>query len=265
MAFPIRKLLVPALLFGALVLPARGSAWAPSPADLSRALALAQKGAQEAETQLKAYFPARSFEPGLRPFKFWGADLTERFEPPAGSLLEDAANPSFAVEADGDPSNTDPTPKTLRIGGERRGVSGIDPAGTYASGGDHYALRVSDLSGRLFVNDGIDGGPTGSVSQNLKRILNVLGDVVGQAQLGDRILASRPAGGYAGLDALVPVLGQASFAKVRGFLTAHAWVDRNVANPVPLSAAALSKYPVAYDRGTPPLYRFGSSLASAGL
>src|SRR5262245_55704270 len=144
MFFRIRRLIVPALLLGAMVLPARGSAWAPSPADLSRALALAQKGVQDAEATLKATFPARSFEPGLRAFKFWGADLTEHVEPPAGSLLEDAANPSFAVEADGDPSNGDPTPKTLRIGGERRGVSGVDATGTYAAGGDHYALRVSD-------------------------------------------------------------------------------------------------------------------------
>src|SRR6185369_9494529 len=63
--------------------------------------------------------------------------------------------------------------------------------------------------------------------QNLRRILNVLGDIVGEATLGDRIVQNRPVGGYAALSDLIPALGsEASYLKVRDFLTVYAWVDR---------------------------------------
>lgn len=253
-----------ALLAGAVLLPRPGNAFTPAPADLSRAVAVAQSGIANAETKLKAYFPFRAFDSltAPQPYKFWGADRSETAEPPAGALLENAISPSFAVEVDGDPANADPAARLLTIGGQSRGYSGIDGPGTYAANGDQYALRVSDLSGRIFVNDGLEGGASGSVSQNLKRILNVLGQVVSEPGLGDRILAGRPAGGYATLSDLVPALGsEASYLKVRDFLTAHAWVDRNVANPVPLSPASQSRYPVNYYRGAGAgVYRFGSSM-----
>lgn len=259
------RILAWAVLGGLAVLPARASAPAPTPADLNRASAVADAGLLDAEARLKAYFPFRAFEAAPRAYRFWGADPTELVDPPADAALEDAVNPSFAVEADGNPADATPAPRTLAIGGASRGLSGTAGTGTYAANGDHYALRVSDLSGRIHINDGIEGGPSGSVSQNLRRILNVLGEIVNEPNLGNRILAGRPAGGYARMSDLVtPLGGEASYRRVRGFLTAHAWVDRNVANPVPLSALAASRYPVTYNRGTPPVYRHGSSVDATG-
>lgn len=258
----------PLLLLAALcVLPAGAPAAAPSPSDIADATTAAQDGLAAAETLLQAYFPAHTFDPvgQPRPWRFWGGDPTETIEPASDFPVQDAVNPSFAVEVDGDPTNSDPTPRTMVIDGTARGYSGVHSPGTYATNGNPYVLKVSDLSGRIHVNDGIEDGPGGSVSQNLKRLLNVLGVILGEASLGDRILAGRPVGGYGSLDDLLPALGsQASLDRVRDFLCANAWVDRNVANPVPLSAVTLSRYPVQYYRGTSPLYRFGSSVDSLG-
>jgi hypothetical protein len=254
-----------ALLF---VVPARGNSLAPTPADLTRALALAQAGILDAETQLKASFPFNTFDPPSTPraYKFWGSDQTEIVEPAAGTMLENAVNPSFAVEQDGNPASGSPAARLLKIGGALRGISGVQGPATYATNGDHYALRVSDLSGRIYVNDGVNGGPTGSVTQNLKRILNILGTVLNEANLGDRIVNNRPAGGYPALSDLLPALGsEASYVKVRDFLTAHAWVDPNVANPVPLSSATKVRMPVQYYRGVPEVFRAGASMDSDGI
>ncbi len=230
--------------------------------DTAGATTAAQAGLLDAEARLRATFPLRTFDPPPQPWRFWGADTTETLEPPADSRVETAVNPSFAVESDGNPSNADPTPRTLVIEGAARGFSGAVGSGTYAANGDQYALKVGDLSGRIYVNDGLDGGPQGSVSQNLRRILNVLGAILLVPQLGDQLLAARPAGGYQNLQELVPVVGgNANFARVRDFLTAHAWVDRNVANPVPLSQGKASDYPVTYYRGSPPVYRHGSTIS----
>ena len=233
--------------------------------DTVRAKLLAQSGVEAAVARLRECAPSRAFDE-RQPWKYWGSDRTETSET-AVVKLEDAVNPSFAVEANAgnvrenpqDPTDSNVAPLTIRIEGRERGVSG-ESAGTYALHGDNYVLRVSDLSGRLHVNDGIDGGPEGSVSQNLKRILNILGATLSPkvGTLGDRILAGRPKSGYQNLEDLRTVLAD-DFDRVREFLTAHAWVDRNVANPVPLSAAMANSYPVRYDRGSPPVYRFLSS------
>ena len=255
-----------AILVGLAVVPTSSSAFVPAPADLNRALALAQLGLQDGETQLKAYFPFRAFDnPALpKPYKFWGPDASELIEPPFDATLEAALSPSFAVEQDGNPATGSPAPRPVMIGGTLRGLSGVNGPGTYAANGDQYALRVSDLSGRIHINDGVAGGANGSVSQNLKRILNVLGDILAVPTLGTQIVTSRPPGGYASLNDLLPVLGEATYLRVRPHLTAHAWVDTNVANPVPLSAVMAPYYPIQYYRGSPAIYRFGASVTSNG-
>ena len=171
--------------------------------DTVRAKLLAQSGVQAAESLLSQFFPGRALDE-RKPWMYWGKSVDERQEPGIGDKLEEALNPSFAIEADGsnvpenpqDPTDANVRPYTLSIEGARRGVSGILADATYALNGNHYAIRVSDLSGRIHVNDGVDGGPSGSVSQNLRRILNRLGDVVLVPELGDKVLAARPRSGY---------------------------------------------------------------------
>jgi len=243
--------------------------------DTVRAKLLAQSGIQDAEARLAEYFPAHYFD-GIkqgvhRPWKFWGRDKTETVEPPAQERLEEAVNPSFAVEKEAVQDPTDPQvePRTVRIDGKERGASGFVSSGTYALNGDHYVLKVSDLSGRLYVNDGLDGdtrattpAKLGSVSQNLKRMLNVLGDVLKVPELGNRILSARPPAGYRQTQDLLRAVGydETVYNRFKDYVTVHAWIDPNVALPVPLSPAATANYPVAYASAR----RFGSSLDCAG-
>ena len=254
-------------ILGIALLLAAGESSARDAADTARARVLAQLGLQDAETKLKAFFPIRTFD-SPNPSRFWGADKTETSEPAPNFPAENAANPSFAVEVDGNPDAGPVTPRTVVVEGAERGFSGGDGAGTYATNGDQYALKVSDLSGRIYVNDGIDAGASGSVSQNLKRILNVLGQMLAVPQLGDKVLSGRPAAGYQNASQLVAALGSPQdYARVRDHVTIFAWVDPHVANPVPLSMGKLGEYPVQYYRGSPPVFRHGSvvsGLDSAG-
>lgn len=240
--------------------------------DTVRAKLLAQSAIQDAEARLREHFPFRYFDTANvtapKPWKFWGRDKTETVDPGYLERVEDAVNPSFAIEKENPQDPTDPRvePQTIwiRKGGKRRevGLSGVQ-GGTYMRHGDHYVLKINDLSGRIYVNDGLDGGPQGSVSQNLKRMLNILGQIVQVPQLGDRILANRPPYGYRHPQELLKAVGydEALWARFRDFVTVYAWVDPNVANPVPLSAAKLSDYPIQYYRGNPPIYRHGSYIS----
>ena len=253
--------------------------------DMVRAKLLAQSGAQDAINRLRETFPYRYFnydptkQAQKKPeaWKFWGPDETETVEPDATtSKLEEAINPSFAVEAGAggntpeipqNPEDANFRPLKISIEGRQVGVSGVMGSGTYGPHTDHYALKVSDLSGMIYANDGVDQGRDGSVSQNLRRILNVLGDVIAIQGLGDMILNARPVNGYKSQQDLLKALGydMAVFDRVKEFVTVHAWVDPNVANPVPLSASMISQYPVQYYRGAPPIYRMGSSKDAAGI
>ena len=251
--------------------------------DTVRAKLAAQSGVQEAEQRLREQFPARYFEgldlnpPRPRSWKYWGDDLTERTDPLPDHKLDDARNPSFAVERDDDPLNQNPEPKQLKINGKDLGYSGTHGGGFYGLNSEHYALKVSDISGRIHVNDGVDNDPKAgadtSVSQNLRRILNILGDVQTIPQLGDKIISMRPPGGYRHVNDLLRCVNfdEASFNRFRDYVTVNAWVDKNVANPVPLSPFyADEQYTggVKYYRGDPSkdpqspaqIYRAGSEV-----
>jgi hypothetical protein len=244
--------------------------------DTVRAKLIAQSGLQEAEARLRDYFPYRYFGTvGVatpRPWKFWGMDKTETTEPSPKDRLEDSTNPSFALEVAGgktDPDPTDPnvTPRTIKIDGKEKGISGAPGLGTYATHGDHYALKVSDISGRIYVNDGLDGGANGSVTKNTERILNILGEVLQVPQLGTKLITARPLTGYRNPQDLLKALGydEAVFARVKDYVSTYAWIDKNVCNPVPLSDGKLAEYPMGkhYYRGTPPIFRAGSSQPCA--
>ena len=244
--------------------------------DLVRAKQIAQSGVEDAVARLKEAFPARSFARGPAAWKYWGDDLSETKERLVVPI-EDALNPSFAVEDESiqDPTDANVRPKLVWIGGKQAGFSGAADSGAYGVFGDHYVLKVRDLSGALFVNDGLEGGPQGSVSQNLKRILNVLGDVLSVPKLGDQILAKRPEKGYQSMDDLLRSIDAPpdALSKIRGCLTVHAWTDPNVTNPVPLSATTELRNSLSperggrgfrYERGNPPIYRLGKSKDASG-
>lgn len=236
--------------------------------DLVRAKLLAKSGVEDGLARLKGVFPASAISRSdvARAYLYYGGESDESRSPQPTTPLEDAVNPSFAVERDRDPSQGGREPEPLLVEGKIRGYSGASSAGTYAANGDQYVLRVSDLSGLIYVNDGVEQGNGGSVSRNLARILNVLGQAAGLkagTNLGDEILANRPPGGYTSKAQLIQSVGYDldEFRKFERFVTIHAWVDSSVANPVPLSSAVLSQYPVSYTRPTDAtgrtLYRFG--------
>jgi len=247
--------------------------------DTVRAKMLAQSGVQDAEARLREFFPFRYFDTvnpnAPRSWKYWGIDSTpwETKEPNPKDKLEESTNPSFAVEKEAiqDPTNANVEPRLMMVEGKNRGVSGFMGTNSYdALHGDNYVLKISDISGRIYVNDGLDGGQTGSVTQNLKRILNVLGEILGSQGLGDKIVNNRPSAGYRSPQDLLKALGYDDnlYQRVKEHVTVYAWVDNNCVNPVPLSAgvaaASESDTKVHYYRGTPALYRFQSSKDSAG-
>jgi len=257
--------------------------------DTVRAKLLAQSAVQDAEAKLREYFPYRYFNTvnpkAPKPWKYWGPDATETVEPMPDDKIEFALNPSFAVEADPlknvaempqDPTDSNVNPKKVSIEGRMCGLSGYQD-GTYAVHGDQYVLRVTDTSGRLYVNDGVDGTPKGkdnSVSRNMRRILNVLGDVLQTSKLGDKIIDNRPPEGYRALQDVLKSLNydEALFNKVRNYITVYAWVDNNVVNPVPLNEEVAremqNKTGVTFNRGSNKTYRAGSKVQgvdAAGL
>ncbi|HKS16489.1 MAG TPA: hypothetical protein VJU16_04200, partial [Planctomycetota bacterium] len=181
------------------------------------------------------------------------------------SLLT-AKRPSYAIM--GGPAK----PEQVRILHEGKqvlsvGVSGRITGGEFVKGGDQYALEVRDLSGCIFVNDGLkmQGGNKSSVSENLRRILNALGrePKVGVVALGDRIIDNRPPEGFASWHHFVALMKKGAGLKdedlerLERFLTVHAWVDTNVVNPVPFSRLAAAQYPVRYNRGDSMVFRRG--------
>ncbi len=154
--------------------------------------------------------------------------------------------------------------RKIRLDGVDVRDAGFLDSGSYAERGDFHRVRISDAQARIHVNDGVPGGPDHSVSRNLRRILNILGaqPSVNAPGLGDKILRSRPSGGYASIFDLLPALeGDAAlFDRVRPFLTVRAWTDPDVCNPVPLSAEAARLGAVAFPRPTGdagPIYRAG--------
>ena len=221
-----------------------------------RARLIAQSGVQEAVERLAA--AAESGRLGDSALVYWGDNVSESGAPDVWTPLERAKNPSFAWEDERfqDPTDAQRRPMAFRIDGQLIGLSGFVDQGA-------FRLRVSDCNSMIHVNDGLEGGPDGPVSRNLRRILNNLGDLFSLRGVGDRILAARPAGGYRLKWELKTVLGAAEYAKLHPFLTPVAWVDRSVALPVPISREVLSAYPVRYGEKLG-LFRYGRSFRADG-
>jgi hypothetical protein len=243
--------------------------------DAVRAKHAAQTGVEVAVERLAQVIDKGWFDGGVldRTWIFYGSQ-TDETQAPRSAPLEEAINPSFAFEREAvqNPYDAAAIPLTLKVKGREVGVSGFLPSGTYGGNADSYSLKVLDAQSMIHVNDGVKGGRAYSVSRNLERILNALGALpsVNVPQLGTRILDHRPPGGYRSKFELLRAVGfdAGRFDRIRDHVTATAWVDSGVCNPVPLSAAALGGYPIAYDRpklanGTP-VYRYGHNVNALG-
>jgi hypothetical protein len=240
---------------------------ARSSSDVVRARLVALSGMEFAIERLLLAMPGEILAPSPlnRAWQCFGNDVDETtvdLKTPLDQIL----SPSFAEEMDGNPADGDPSPRFVFIQGKPRGYSGTLGGGTYVSQGDQYVVRATDLSGLIYINDGWRSGPEGSVSQNLARILDNLGDQLGVPGLGTKVVKARPPRGYANLCQLLQALDgdQEAFDKARPFVTAVAWVDPSVANPVPFGPSVLNEYLVKYWRGSPPLYRYAQEKDAYG-
>jgi len=240
--------------------------------DTVRARLIAQSGVEAAVDKLTGVILTSPFPDPARPITrswvYFGDELDESLPPKIDVPLGTARNPSFAFEDEPvqDPSDPNTRPRQIPINGRPCGFTDA-VGGTYSIRGDQYTLRVRDMSGLIYVNDGLwlSGGNDSSVSKNLERILDRLGDVIGCPRLGERIVANRPQAGYKLRQELEPVLGASDYKKAEPFLTTIAWIDPSVANPAPFSAADAQAAPVRYFRGSPPVYRRGRGVDAWGL
>jgi hypothetical protein len=201
-------------------------------------------------------------------WKYYGNDTTG-FEPKERDVsLPTAKRPSYALLTENNAIDR------VRLKYDNKqilsvGLSGRMKGGEYFKDGNIYSLEVRDLSGCLYVNDGLkmQGGNRSSVSENLRRILNVFARETGfgGGSLGDLILTNRPAiGGYATWHHLATMLKNKGgfkdeeIARLEPFLTVHGWTDPNVVNPVPFGPSSSRFYPVRYNRGDEGVYRRGA-------
>jgi hypothetical protein len=148
-------------------------------------------------------------------------DFRWRYGDDAATPVEYALNPSYSMG------------RTLRILDREVGLSGVmDPGGgAYGINSDIYHLKVNECSAQLYVNEGL-GHPYNTAV--MRRILNNLGDQLGIAELGTRIMQNRPPEGYKIKTELKKVLGD-QYDIVKDFLCVHTWSDPKVVNPVPLN------------------------------
>jgi hypothetical protein len=246
--------------------------------DTVRAKLVAQSGINDALANLERLFPARCLNAALvgQAWKYRG-NTADVGLAPSHDPLEDAKYPSFSWKfeeyASADPGNPSVKADTVVVEGRTIGISGVLGGGSYGRNTDQYTLKVTDLSGRIHVNDGLEGGAQGSVSQNLKRILNIVGRQAKPkiSDLGDRILARRPDRGYQEIGELKSWFSPQEFAAFQDFVSVKAWVDTTVANPVPLSARwvkeerqAGNPMPEVLARARSGLFRLGKSKDAKG-
>lgn len=232
--------------------------------DSVRAKLLAQSGLEAAVEELRgmASNPAGPAT-GSATMVYFGSETNETLAPNPGTALEDAANPSFAVEQDGDPSNgpLNALPRSVPVMGVSRGISGTMATGTYGLNADTYTLKVFDTSSQIHVNEGLNHPYQSAV---LERVLNRLGDdpSIAVAGLGTTIVSNRPPTGYADKGAVAALFNSADAKKFINLVTCHAWVDKNVANPVPLSndSAAVYFVPTVAAGPTPPIFQTRPSV-----
>lgn len=96
--------------------------------------------------------------------------------------------------------------------------------------GDFYTLRVTDCNAQVHLND--QNPHLGAMLDSLAWALQV----PGSTNIGNKILAQRPASGFRRVEDLKNVLTPAEYAALKPYLTVHAYVDRKVIQAGPQAA-----------------------------
>lgn len=176
--------------------------------------------------------------------QYWGRDDDEggiADTDPVNVVIEDATNPSFALETDGDPTTGSVAPQILTVlsGGVTKqiGISGVMATGAYGINSDVFTVRVKDGSGGININDGL-GHPYRQAV--LERVLNRMGEELLTAPgpiptLGTTIVTNRPPTGYTSVDEVAAFFTKPQFDLFYDKITVAAWQDPTTCNPVPLS------------------------------
>ena len=199
-----------------------------------RARMAAESGIAHAISALTTFFQTTAYS---GPAQAWVMRDALGVQPDPFGSLEDAIHPSF--EQGTYPSMGD--------------LSGLGYSGTLADDGsmlEHsYALRVVDAASKINVNGGdLTAAPTTGYNAVLATLLDNLGLAMKldasletgaiAASLGTRLLAARPAGGYARIEDLRAVLGTAEYDQVAPVLTTDSWIDPSTIAPHPNAIVA---------------------------
>lgn len=185
--------------------------------DGERAKFLAWSGVERAKFELRRAASTPSF-----PLPWMAYEPDGGASPPS---LELATQPSFRLRLDPLPAALDPA-----LGEPGRPLppapSGVLGATYYQDrvnsglGGDYYVLKVEDCNAKVHLND---------QNPHLGKMLDTVALVVGAgADVGQRVVAGRPAEGYRSVEDLRRILGEADFPLVAPYVTCHGFIDRRV-------------------------------------
>ncbi len=143
--------------------------------------------------------------------------------------LEEATRPSFPLDRNGNGSFD--SSDLMTIDGNPAGCSGMTDVGTYASQGNLYVMKVTDLQSRINVNNR---------HTHLARIINNVARRLSlPAGLGETIIAVRdrlPGQTLTTLDQLIPRVPRTTVDRIRPYLTVNGWVDTRAIRPIGLDA-----------------------------
>ena len=196
----------------------------------TRALMLAHAGIQMAVEELPRA-AARPWQGGeiaageVRPGEFWtywGEDSNANGVLDSGEdvngngvldnvaqPLGEAVRPSMAVMKNS-------SPDAVLVRGRFRGMSGY-LKGRYQPQGDHYVLRVTDASSRIWIN-----GPSTRTQVMLVHLARRIGL---DKSVAWKIIQNRPEKGYRTVEDTIPQIGMQAWAAISPYLTADAWID----------------------------------------
>jgi len=211
--------------------------------DLVRAKMYAQSGIHYAVTHTRALLGEQGFDTD---FIYYGEDLNGNKQFDGGLEDQDgdgkfqtyncplkrAVRPSYMKNLNGDKNSEGKDildeNDLIEVRGKKIGVSNFLP-GTYKDHGDFYAVRVEDLSAKIYVNM-VDHPHMEEILQNLAEEAGL------DRSVGTKIFTSRGTEGYTNIKELESKAGltKTQAEIMSQYLTVHAWCDKSMVKAVPL-------------------------------